>query len=379
MRILLYTTGNVFSNARTGGMKRFVELSKYINANFENVDLCSMDSIEIMKDNKFKECYSLERPLNTRLKKLIPELAILLRNKKTIRQLKKKEYSLVIVFDVPTAIGLCLMGFHNIVLMLRKDMIGYEVVNTKKKGLKFFLKIAMQWFCESICFYRSRLILTQCSYDLSCICKRHPLLSKLIKSKTKIQINNVNPSWLAGNPPLVQRIEPPTFRICFIGDFNSDRKGHGLLLPVFCKLQKVHANIELVVIGDGIQLDEYKEKYKSNKSITFLGRHNKPVVELVKCNLLVVPSYADSCPNTVMEALYNHIPVIGSRAGGIPEILGNDDALFDLTQASLYQKLDELISNPSQLANLKDMEEKRSFELTFNWSERIMNLIDIKK
>lgn len=378
MSILLYTTGTVLSNTRTGGMKRFVELSKYINANNKDVCFCSMDASSVIKNVGFENSVTLTPPSSNYIyRMLLPELSILLMNYKKIRTLRRQRFSVVVVFDVPTAIGLCLMGFENVNLLLRKDMIGYEKVNARNKGLKFWSKLFVQWICESICFFCSKVIITQCRYDLNRICGRHPFLRRLLLRKTKIQINNVNPSWIVSKTSVEKSNDTDNecFKICFIGDFNSDRKGHNLLLPVACKLLDKYRNLEFKIIGDGVQLAQCKKKYEQYENIKFMGRLANPIKVLKSCNLLVVPSYADSCPNTVMEALYNNIPVIGSKAGGIPEILNIDAALFDLTQESLLLKLDNLISNPQGLEEIKALEGKRKLELEFNWSERIVNLL----
>ena len=88
-----------------------------------------------------------------------------------------------------------------------------------------------------------------------------------------------------------------------------------------------------------------------------------------------MPSLADSCPNTVLEALLNGVPVIGSKAGGIPEILNFDEALFDVSATDLVKKIELLLSAPLYIEELKSLESKRKEELTFNWAEKIAAII----
>ena len=133
--------------------------------------------------------------------------------------------------------------------------------------------------------------------------------------------------------------------------------------------------MEFVVIGDGKQLDFYKDQYQHDR-IRFTGRLKAATEELVKSSILVVPSRADSCPNTVLEALYSGIPVVGARAGGIPEILLNEDALFDLTAESIVDRLRELYLDKDKLSLLLDAERKRCKELEFDWAERMFKIIE---
>ncbi|MGC4027044.1 MAG: glycosyltransferase family 4 protein [Mesorhizobium sp.] len=57
-------------------------------------------------------------------------------------------------------------------------------------------------------------------------------------------------------------------------------------------------------------------------------------------NTLVVPSRAESFPYIVLEALAAQMPVIATRVGGIPEIMGSENsALCDPTPQSLADRL----------------------------------------
>ena len=92
--------------------------------------------------------------------------------------------------------------------------------------------------------------------------------------------------------------------------------------------------------------------------------------------MLVVPSLADSCPNTVMEALYNEVPVIGSNAGGIPEILKDESALFELNVCSLKKRILAYKNEEKALLELKERQMQRKEELTFDWAAKILEVIN---
>ena len=373
-KTLFYTTGDLATKRLTGGIRRFMELVRYGFSSRKDVALCSQtDYPKLQELGVSKHIHMNEAKGDFFDKFLFAEFALLRANRHTIKKLKKEGYDNVVAFDVPPAIGLVLMGFKNIVLFIRKDMIGYESVNHPHKGLKYYAKISVQWVCESLCLLRSKRIVTQCYYDRDQLVVRHPLLKKIICRKTKIQINNVNPSWGKKHTP--SELRDDVFRVCFIGDFSNIRKGHDLLLVAAKQLLSEGYNMEFVVIGDGKQLDFFKEQYQHDK-IRFTGRLKTATEELVKSSILVVPSRADSCPNTVLEALYSGIPVVGARAGGIPEILMNEDAMFELTSESIANRLRELYSDREKLNRLLDAERKRCKELEFDWAERMFEIIE---
>ena len=373
-KTLFYTTGDLATKRLTGGIRRFMELVRYGFSSGKDMILCSRTDAPKLQELGVSKHILMRGAKGDFLDKfLFPEFALLRANLQKIKQLKKQGYDNVVAFDVPPAIGLVLMGFNNIVLFIRKDMIGYESVNHPHKGLKYYAKISVQWICESLCLLRSKRIVTQCYYDRDQLVSRHPLLKKCICRKTKIQINNVNPSW--GKKYISSERSDDIFRVCFIGDFSNIRKGHDLLLAAAKQLLSEGYNMEFVVIGDGKQLDFYKDQYQHDR-IRFTGRLKAATEELVKSSILVVPSRADSCPNTVLEALYSGIPVVGARAGGIPEILLNEDALFDLTAESIVDRLRELYLDKDKLSLLLDAERKRCKELEFDWAERMFKIIE---
>ena len=377
MKNILYTTNSIYGTERqTGGIKRFIELTEYINEKYPLSELYSRDDKNDIVSHGINNFEQLKDGSKW-LKIFPPEVRFLLSNLSSIRKIKKSRYDRIIFFDVPTATGPVLCGLNNVVLMIRKDMIGYEKVQSRKKTK--WVKIGYQWVCESLCLMRARLIVTQCNYDKNVLKERHPLLKKRIEKKTVVQINNVNPSWIVTKSEKAEansriREEDKIFKICFIGGFGNPRKGQDLFLNAATEILRNHSDVQFVLIGGGGGIDEYKKKFE-NENVIFLGRQENPINILKQCDLLVVPSYADSCPNTVMEALYNGVPVIGSRAGGIPEILLDEESLFDLKISSLTDIIINLINNPEKLVLMVDRQGIRKKELTFNWAERIAEII----
>lgn len=121
-------------------------------------------------------------------------------------------------------------------------------------------------------------------------------------------------------------------RIGYLGQL-VQWKGVSRLLDDFTRLDS--PNVELLIAGDGPQafVRELRTRYDEDKRIRFLGavrsRHF-----LNSIDALTVPSlWNDPCPLVVSEAIQSGVPVIGSRRGGIPELIreGVDGVLFEPT------------------------------------------------
>ena len=373
MKVLLYTTSKLLTRNPTVVIKRFIELTKYMQANYGDY-LCCADDCDDLKKTGLYAKYHISLDKKDQLSKILPpEIRIAFSNRNTIKAIRNEKYDYVISFDVPPTVAICLMGIKNIVLMIRKDLIGYYDVTHPKQTVinKTYRNLLL--LSEGLCISKSKAIITQCKYDSSCMIERHPHLRKHSVIKYRDQINNVNPSWVAN----IEKKEPLSFEginICFIGNFNDERKGHGLLLKSASEVTAKRNNVKFHIIGGGKDLENYKKQY-CNDRIVFYGFCSSPASILASCDLNIVPSKADSCPNTIMESLFVGTPVIGSRAGGIPEILLDEDALFDLSENSLVERILMYIDNNVLLEELAAKQQKRKEELSFDWGECISQLI----
>ena len=372
--ILLYSTGELINRSQTGGTKRFLELSKYLCKNREAF-VCSRDNSKSLEEYGLKPYEQMKSASSKVLRFLPAEAGLYFVNRAVIKKLKKDQFTKVISFDVPPTLGLCLQRVDNIVLMIRKDLIGYEYAINPSRSLTRWLKVKFLSLCETFCMTHVEAIVTQCKFDRDEILKRHPLIQKRIEHKFKIQINNANPSWTIEKSIISPVIRKETgFLIGFVGNFNDGRKGHDILLEAANRLIEEGEDVRFWIIGGGKELEAYKQSNKSDR-IVFWGRQENPIRFIKTCDLVVVPSKADSCPNTVLEALYNNVAVIGSRAGGIPELIEDEEALFDISSADLYKSIKALLHDSNKIARLKIKQLKRRNELCFDWAERIEKLL----
>ena len=171
-----------------------------------------------------------------------------------------------------------------------------------------------------------------------------------------------------------------TINFLYVGTL-SKYKGVHVLINAFKKLE--FDNIKLHIIGKGKYKDELKKIASSDQRIIFHGF--VPDEELMrlyqKANITVVPSiWYDNSPVVIYESLMNGTPVLGSRIGGIPELVedGYNGFLFEAGNADELKKvLENLIENPSKLKRL----EEGAFESVkkYDMDEHIRNLEELYK
>ena len=367
-KIAMYTSSSLRGAKETGGVKRFKELVCFLPT------LCDLTLISDDEDSLFGESI---KHIRTDVQGAdSSEISLWLRNRKVLREIKKQNFDHIIVFDVPPMMGLVLSRVPHLTLMVRKDLIGYNKIlfqdfNTPMLVRK--IKTAFLQYCEAVCLKQAEKIIVQCMYDKEQLILRHPHLARELERKTVVQINNVNPSWMK-TIPVDKKKQNPFFTVGCVSDFSSTRKGCRLFLESVAKLMDCGHEFKAVIAGNGNLLEECQIKYSKYRNIEFAGRIPDPVSFIRKCDLAVVPSYADSCPNTVMEALYAGTPVIGSIAGGIPEILDNQEALFELDAEHLCDRI-QMYMNPSNRENLQQQQKQRTQELTFDWVQKILSIV----
>ncbi|WP_063656466.1 glycosyltransferase family 4 protein [Aliivibrio fischeri] len=100
-------------------------------------------------------------------------------------------------------------------------------------------------------------------------------------------------------------------------------KGHETTIEAAKLLQNMDSNIHIALLGDGPErkkLESLVEKYNLN-NITFLGKQNRMGDWFSAADLLIHPSYSEGLGSVILEAISAKLPVIGSNAGGIPDII----------------------------------------------------------
>jgi len=137
----------------------------------------------------------------------------------------------------------------------------------------------------------------------------------------------------------------------------GEHKGVHILLNAFMQIK--NDNIRLHIVGKGDCEEKLKIMVKNDNRIIFHGfLEGKKLSQMYeRANLTVVPSiWYDNSPMVIYESFSCRTPVIGSKIGGIPELIedGFNGYLFEAGNVNeLQQLLENLIDSPETLKKLE--------------------------
>jgi glycosyltransferase involved in cell wall biosynthesis len=109
----------------------------------------------------------------------------------------------------------------------------------------------------------------------------------------------------------------------------TDHKGHQYLLQALPELLRHHGQIVWAVAGDGPlrgPLESLAQRLGIQHAVRFLG-HRRDIPDLLAAaDLMVVPSQMEGLCSSIVDAMLFGLPVVATRAGGIPDLLDSRSA-----------------------------------------------------
>jgi len=165
----------------------------------------------------------------------------------------------------------------------------------------------------------------------------------------------------------------------YLGRLSSE-KGITTLFNAFMKIKST--NVRLLIVGDGPMRNQLVDIAKADSRIHFTGYLSGTILRNTTRNAraVIVPSeWYENAPISILEALAFGKPVIGSRIGGIPEMIddGVNGHLFEAGNVDdLNEKLKIMLSMPSKKIMEMGRASRRKVENEYNAElhyERLMN------
>lgn len=159
-------------------------------------------------------------------------------------------------------------------------------------------------------------------------------------------------------------------RLITVGSLECLYKGPDVLLEAGARCVAAGLDLEITFVGGGRCLPEMQglaRRLGLADRVRFLGQLSAgdPIRrELDRADLFVLPSRAEGLPRAMIEAMARALPTIGSRVGGIPELLSEDELVNPGDSGSLGEKLLEVLNDVPRLSDMSARNWNRAREYT---------------
>ena len=162
--------------------------------------------------------------------------------------------------------------------------------------------------------------------------------------------------------------------IGYIGNFRRI-KNVTVLPAIFKIVQDKLGDVGFVLVGDERGLYDKMKRLMNKldvKNVLFMGKRDRTEIpKIMNCfDLLILPSLKEGLPLVTLEALACGVPVVGSKVGGIPEAIGEENT-FELNnefEKNISNRMVEILINNEKAKSLSD---------AFSWDKTIKDLVEL--
>lgn len=133
----------------------------------------------------------------------------------------------------------------------------------------------------------------------------------------------------AATPRLISTT-PINPRLVCVGTMSQRYKGQDLLLRALASCRSDLPGLHLTLVGDGmerVRLEQLAVELAISDAVRFTGHlaeRAAVLAELDQADVFVLPSRTEGLPRAMLEAMARAMPCLGTRVGGIPELLESD-------------------------------------------------------
>jgi glycosyltransferase involved in cell wall biosynthesis len=211
----------------------------------------------------------------------------------------------------------------------------FETMSCKKKAFEFLVQFLIKTFVH---------VAKETELRYSKIF--HTSSNKHITIYNGIDIENI-----------IKRVEELKKTPLFNGGVNvigvanfHHKKGYEFSIPALHSIIRKFPQVHYHILGGYNDIEDvfnwaknYILRNKLESNITLHGQVSDVVPYLASSDIFLCPSEREVLPISILEALSCGLPVVGTRVGGIPEILGNSNEYGVLIDSLSETKIEEAL------------------------------------
>lgn len=136
-------------------------------------------------------------------------------------------------------------------------------------------------------------------------------------------------------------------------------KGFDRVFDALTKLYDEGYRLKWTIVGDGDELNEYKQQYSSasfGKDVQFVGAQPNPFPYVMEADVFALLSRYEGIPNTIYESHILGVPVLATNVGGInTQVTPEENGwLVDNKHSSIYEGIKHILNHPEEIEKYKN-------------------------
>ena len=194
--------------------------------------------------------------------------------------------------------------------------------------------------------------------------KRYPSKGKTIGC-SDVNISEIKEEILHKRLNKIENSSGGKYKLGLMGSLKVNYKGHFTAIKAIARLKNPKIELHFLGAGDKTHWEKIAKKYKVDKQVFFDGTlpGGEPVYNWIdEMDIYLIPSLTEGLPRALVEAMSRACPTIGTKVGGIPELIEKEYIINKKDDKMLSKKIKELLENPDMMKELAISNFKKSLE-----------------
>lgn len=212
---------------------------------------------------------------------------------------------------------------------------------------------------ERVAYREVERTLSRLANRVVCVCEAEGRLAAAIGPKDRVRVIH-NGIEMHGNTPVDPRMSQLAERGPVVCALTELRPGKGIetLIDATSIIRARRPDIQIAIWGEGPELEALRSRARdvgAADAVHFFGASPAPLSVLLGAEIFVHPSWAESFPYVILEAMSAGLPIVASDVGGVSEaVVHGESGLLAPAhdERRLAQAVIELVENPGSRASM---------------------------